>query len=119
MFQVLFVAFIITVPIIVINMIVGLAIKEVRTLQDKAELISLKKTIQSISNMPKSLFNKFNADIFKMFRSYSELDKRCLAAIRCRRFSIDQKISISFFQVHHGVRQTLFQPSQKVKHSRP
>ena len=76
MFQVLFVAFIITVPIIVINMIVGLAIREVRTLQDKAELISLKKTIQSISNMPKSLFNKFNADMFKMFRSYSELDKR-------------------------------------------
>lgn len=68
-------SFIITVPIIVINMIVGLAIREVRFLQDMAELISLKKTIQSISNMPKSLFNNFNTNIFKKLRC-EELNRR-------------------------------------------
>merc|ERR1712131_189542 len=43
--QVLFIAFVITVPIVMINIVVGVAINEVRTLQAKAELLSLKRTI--------------------------------------------------------------------------
>ena len=58
--QVLFLAFVITVPIVLINMVVGLAIYEIRTMQAKAELLSLKRTIQSIPNMPKYLLEKTN-----------------------------------------------------------
>ena len=66
--QVLFLAFVMTVPIVLINMVVGLAIYEIRTMQAKAELLSLKRTIQSIPNMPKYLLEKTN-----MFRKLSQI----------------------------------------------
>ena len=58
--QILLVLFIITVSIAVMNLLVALALKEVKILYDHAELFSVKKTIEKIPKLPNFLAERTN-----------------------------------------------------------